>query len=136
MPEPSLVETDAGVRWTAKAFRHMASPGDMLAFDRMYDAIDFRSILPSVHVPTVCLIAPKDDVEAQGYGDLASRVSGARTVVLPGSEQFPPWPHLTESAVSALRDFVMSVRDIEEELDRVLATVLFTDMSIPPPPRR
>ncbi len=126
---PSLAADPDSIRWAAKACRHMGSPGDVLAFDRMWDEIDFRAICPSIHVPTVAIYkAEPNDPDATGsYEDLAARVPGTKTVQVPAGD-FPPWPGNIETAVSALRDFVRSIRDEEAELDRVLATVLFTDI--------
>ena len=126
---PSLADDAETVRWFAKANRYMGSPGDVLAFDRMWNEIDFRAVLPTIHVPTVCIFTESDHVEA-GVGEfenLAARIHGSRSVKLSRGD-FPPWSGHTEAAVGALRAFVQGIREEEAELDRVLATVLFTDI--------
>jgi class 3 adenylate cyclase len=125
---PSLAADPETVRWAAKACRYMGSPGDVLAFDRMYAEIDFRAICSSIHVPTVCIFTDDPDDPAEDCADLAARIHGAKIVRLPPVDDFPPWPSSIEPAVHALRDFVQGIRDEEAELDRVLATVLFTDI--------
>ena len=125
---PSLAADPDTVRWAAKAFRYMGSPGDVLAFERMYGEIDFRAICPSIHVPTVCIFTEDPDDPDEGCEDLAARIRGAKVVKLPPSADMPPWPSNIGPAVGALREFVQGIRDEEAELDRVLATVLFTDI--------
>jgi class 3 adenylate cyclase/pimeloyl-ACP methyl ester carboxylesterase len=123
---PSIAKDPVAVRWAAKVCRHMGAPGDVIAFDRMWNEIDFRSICPSIHVPTIAIFADDPDLVRQ-HEDLAARIPGAKAVkVQPGD--FPPWPSNIESSVGALREFVHATRDEEAELDRVLATVLFTDI--------
>jgi len=128
---PSLAADPDTVRWAAKAFRAMGSPGDVLAFERMYDEIDFRAVCPSIHVPTVVIFTEARSAGGRGteaFDDLAARIHGAKTVRLPHDDDFPPWPNSIEPAVGALRQFVQGIREEEAELDRVLATVLFTDI--------
>jgi class 3 adenylate cyclase len=132
---PSLADDPEARRWFAKACRAMGSPGDVLAFDAMWNEIDFRSILPSIRVPTLCLYEDETGADGTteaglsngGYEFLAHGIAGARSVKLPAGD-FPPWTSNTVAAVGALRDFVASVRQQEADLDRVLATVLFTDI--------
>jgi class 3 adenylate cyclase len=123
---PSIAGDPATIRWAARVCRSMASPRDVMAFNRMWQEIDFRAICPTIHVPTVAIF--KSDADGTDeYEDLAARIPGAKAVkVLPGD--VPPWPSNIESAVGALRDFVRASRDEEAELDRVLATVMFTDI--------
>jgi len=127
---PSLAADPDIIRWAAKANRRMGSPGDVLTFDQMYSQIDFRAICPSIHVPTVCIFTddPEGPERTGACEDLAARIHGARIVKLPRADDFPPWPTNIEPAVGALREFVQGIRDEEAEFDRVLATVLFTDI--------
>jgi class 3 adenylate cyclase len=123
---PSIVDDPDAVRWSAKVCRHMAAPGDLLEFNRMWNEIDFRAILPSIHVPTINVFtANEEDGDAR---QMASQIPGARISELPSFGDMPPWPRNSEAAVAALRSFLSSVREEEAELDRVLATVLFTDI--------
>ncbi len=124
---PSLAEDPAGVRWAAKVMRYMAAPGDLAPFDEMWNTIDFRAILPSIHVPTAVIHSfPESDHDEVVY--LTQRIAGAEEIALPSDGNQPMWPNNTEAAIGALRVFIDRVRDEEAELDRVLATVLFTDI--------
>jgi class 3 adenylate cyclase len=113
------------VRWAAKVCRYMASPGDLEAFIEMYRKIDFRSVLPSIHVPTIHIYTDDDDGQAALLSD---SIAGAKSVVLPWHGDYTVWPTNTEEAVAALRDFVDEIGERDAALDRVLATVLFTDI--------
>jgi class 3 adenylate cyclase len=126
---PSLADDPDAVRWAARAMRRMGSPGDVLAFDQMWNEIDFRAVLPSVHVPTIAIFrADPDHPDDVGeFEDLVSRVPGATAVRLPPAD-YPPWAGDSASAVAALRDFVRATAAEEADFDRVLATVLFTDV--------
>jgi class 3 adenylate cyclase len=61
------------------------------------------------------------------YRDLAARIPGATAIELAPAD-FPPWAQDTEAAVNALRGFAQQLHEEAAELDRVLATVLFTDI--------
>ena len=124
---PSMAEDPQTVRWTAKVFRHMGSPGDVLAFNQMYDEIDYRSILPAIHVPT--LVMYRDDGELnEACAYVAAHIPGATAIVLPEDRDFPPWLGDTDTALAELEGFLSSVKREEASFDRVLATVLFTDV--------
>ena len=59
---------------------------------------------------------------------MASQIPGAKVVRLPESPDYAPEFSHPERNLKAARTFVADLRDQEAELDRVLATVLFTDM--------
>ena len=126
---PSLPADPGTIRWAARTCRGMGSPGDVAAFDRMWDGIDFRAICPSLHVPTIAIY--RDDAGDPRWAaqceDLAARIPGATTARLAAGD-FPPWLGDMQIAVRTLRDFIRNVSDEETSLDRVLATVLFTDI--------
>jgi class 3 adenylate cyclase len=126
---PSIAIDPVAIRWAAKTCRNMGSPGDVIAFNRMFDELDFRAVCPSIHVPTLAIFAeePEYPDAVRAREDLAARIPGATTARVSAGD-FPPWPSNIESAVGALRDFVRATQDEEESFDRVLATVLFTDI--------
>jgi class 3 adenylate cyclase len=101
------------------------SPGAALAYERMIHEIDVRDILPAIHVPTLIIHREKDAPEENRY--FADRIPGARYVALPGEEH---WYFLgdQDQLRGEIESFARSVREEEAELDRVLATVLFTDI--------
>ena len=118
---------DAGyARWFARTMRHGASPAGALAFSDFWYAIDVRSVLGSVQAPTLVLTQP--DASA-GPRDLAKRIPGARVVELSGRDFFfTAGRRGTDEVVDAVEGFVSSIRTEQAEIDRVLATVLFTDI--------
>jgi class 3 adenylate cyclase len=101
------------------------SPGVALAYERMVWEIDVRDALPSIHVPTLVIHREEDDPEANQY--LADHIPDASYVRLPGKEH---WEILgdQDAVLDEYETFVRSVQNEESALDRVLATVLFTDM--------
>jgi class 3 adenylate cyclase len=125
--QSSLAEDDAAVRWARRVMRYMAAPGDMMAFDGMWSAIDFREILPSIHVPTV-LMHSFDGEDRGPVSYMAERIAGSEAIAFASDDNFAIWPNHTDEAVAALHAFIERVRHEEAELDRVLATVLFTDI--------
>ena len=117
----------ARARW-ARTMRNAASRGDALIHERMFDETDFRSILPAIHVPSMVLQpAWNEDGIAQGEW-MASQIQGSRLVPLPHQVDFPPYLGETGANLAALRGFLGEMHTTEAELDRVLATVLFTDI--------
>jgi pimeloyl-ACP methyl ester carboxylesterase len=76
--------------WWASYLRMGASPGAAVALTRMNAEIDVRSVLPSIRVPTLVIHRTGDHclrVEEGRY--LASRISGAQFVELPGDDHLP-----------------------------------------------
>jgi class 3 adenylate cyclase len=86
---------------------------------------DVRHVLSAIHVPTLILHRAEDEPEANRY--MAEHIPGAEYVALPGREHVP---YLGDqgSVLDEIERFVKGVRDEEASLDRVLATVLFTDI--------
>jgi class 3 adenylate cyclase len=123
---PSLADDPtARARW-ARLMRYSASRGDALVHERMFDQIDYRSILPTIHVPTTIL--QPEDVAMPEAEWMASQIAGATIVRLPESPDFPPEVSHPAQNLEAARIFLVELRLQEDELDRVLATVLFTDI--------
>jgi class 3 adenylate cyclase len=91
--------------------------------------IDVRQVLPAIRVPTLVLNRAEDRADRARY--LAARIPGARYVEFPGRDH-APWVGDADALVDAVREFVTSVWEAraweEAEPDRVLATVLFTDI--------
>jgi len=125
---PSLAEDERMIDWLADYTRRAASPGAAIALARMNRGIDVRSALPAVHVPTLVLARTDDpDFQVEETRWLADRIRGATFIETPGGD------HLFSAGDQAalldpLEAFVADVRDQEVDLDRVLGTVLFTDI--------
>jgi class 3 adenylate cyclase/pimeloyl-ACP methyl ester carboxylesterase len=116
----------------ATMIRQSASPGAALALNRMNDEIDVRDVLPAIRVPTLVLNREGEHpFIRQGSAYLAQHIAGARYVELPGSSH-APFAGDSESYVRAIEGFLQEAwaeeASAEPEPDRVLATILFTDI--------
>jgi class 3 adenylate cyclase len=107
--------------------RNGASPRMARAVYQALCEIDCRDILPAVQVPMLILHVTGErvaHVEAARY--MAQRIPGARMVAFPGQDHlalmFDPDPIVDE-----IEQFLTGVRH-DEQPDRVLATVMFTDI--------
>lgn len=117
------------VTWFASYMRKSASPGAAIALERMNRQINATHALPSIHVPTLVIAKPGDlDFRIEQVRDMAGRIAGAELVELPGSEHLP-WVGDPDAIVDEVERFVVALGQVEAELDRSLATVLFTDMA-------
>jgi class 3 adenylate cyclase len=110
----------------ARMFRAVASPGSAAAIDRAIKAADIRAVLPSVQVPTLVLHSALEDSVGQGRYT-ASMIPGAKRVEIPTTEWLPLWAS-ADAVVEEIRRFVKKIRHEEAVLDRMLATVMFTDI--------
>ena len=122
---PSLADDPSVLKWIASYARHAMSPGAAVAAWQMEWETDVRDILPAIHVPTLILHRREDEPEAHRY--IAEHITGAEYVELPGDEHIP-FLGDQDSVLNEIERFVRAVRDVEAEFDRVLATVLFTDI--------
>ena len=113
--------------WMARLFRFGATPGSMAALSSMWFQTDVRDILSTIRVPTLVLSMTGVDWAGQEQAAyVAERIPGARIETIPGGDPFERDD--PEPFVSAIEAFLASVRREEAELDRLLATVLFTDI--------
>ncbi|MCX6371869.1 MAG: adenylate/guanylate cyclase domain-containing protein [Actinobacteria bacterium] len=127
---PSLTDDPAARRWIAKFFRYAGTPNGAKAFHEWYLGIDVRAVLSSIHVPTFVAGALSDRAEADAGAHLryiVSHIPGAVSADLGGAD-FPAFLGDQARILDQILAFVDSVRREEQELDRVLATVLFTDV--------
>jgi class 3 adenylate cyclase len=104
-----------------------ASPGAALSLLRMNFEIDVRPILTSVRVPTLVLHRVGDRRVDVGNGRyLAQQIPAARYIELVGVDH-SPWIGDRDAIIAEIEEFLTGVRHAPEP-DRVLATVLFTDI--------
>ncbi|AGB26957.1 family 3 adenylate cyclase (plasmid) [Mycobacterium sp. JS623] len=111
----------------ARLERMAASPGTAALMMPLVSEMDVRALLPAVRVPTLVVQHADDPVVLPEWGkDVADRISGAKYVELPGRNIFhfvEPW----RSSFQEIAEFLTGHQaDVAE--DRVLATVLFTDI--------
>jgi class 3 adenylate cyclase len=124
---PSAAKDEAFGRALATYFRRSASPGAAAALLRMNTEIDIRDLLPTIRVPTLIIHRTNDrDTQVDEGRWIAERVPGARFVELPGEDHLP-WVGDQDSLLDEVERFVTGALGAHEH-DRVLATLLFTDI--------
>jgi class 3 adenylate cyclase len=105
------------------------TPRDATAFMNMAFDIDVRDVAPAVRVPTL-IVHTVDDLicHVENARFLARLIPGAHYVELPGNVHIP-WAEAAtaDDILAEIREFLTGVREAPEP-DRVLATVLFTDI--------
>jgi class 3 adenylate cyclase len=115
------------MRRIATFFRRSASPGAAVALNRMNTQIDTRAVLPTISVPTLVLHRTDDrNVKVEEARWIAKQVPDARYVELPGDDHLV-WTGDTDTLLDEVEEFLTGVRRGPEP-DRLLATVLFTDI--------
>jgi pimeloyl-ACP methyl ester carboxylesterase len=122
---PTIADDEELVQAHTRAALRAASPAAAAALTRMSAMIDIRHVLPAIRVPTLVLHR-SDEVLAEASRYLGERIPGARIVELPGNEHMP-WLGDQDAALDEIEEFLTGVRP-HPALDRVLATVLFTDI--------
>ena len=124
---PSAHQDEATRRWWGRYQRLAASPGSAIALERLYSQTDVRHILPSIRVPTLVLHRRGDPVEpVEGARYIAREIAGAKYVELEGVDA-PPWAGDSNAIIDEIEEFLTGIRRAPEP-DRVLSTVLFTDI--------
>ncbi len=115
------------LEWLARLKMQSASPAAAEVFMRMAHDIDVRDVAPVIRVPTLILHAVDDQVcHVENARYLARTIPGARYVELPGGDHVM-YAELADLAIAEIREFLTGVREGPEP-ERVLATVLFTDL--------
>jgi pimeloyl-ACP methyl ester carboxylesterase/class 3 adenylate cyclase len=125
---PGLEGNEALVQAFTRFWRACASPAAVKAIDAMQLEVDARPVLRSIHVPTLVMNRIDDRMDPIAEARfIAGAIPGAQLIELPGVEH---WPFLgdTDRVVDELHRFITSIRTEEAALERVLATVLFTDI--------
>ena len=124
---PSFADDPQAVEFTARLERSAASPAMVQQIFEMFLDIDVRAVLPTIHVPTLVLHRRGDRVVNRRAGEeLAERIPQARYVELPGIDHVP-WAGDAEGVLGEIEEFLTGARSAPEP-DRVLATVMFTDI--------
>ncbi|WP_244622823.1 adenylate/guanylate cyclase domain-containing protein [Microvirga brassicacearum] len=124
---PSKVADERFKQWWARFERLGASPSAVVMLMRMNSQIDVRHILPAIRVPTLVLHRQGDTrVSVEGGRYLAANIPGAKYIELPGADHVL-WAGNVDRPADEIEEFLTGTRG-EAEPDRVLATVLFTDL--------
>jgi class 3 adenylate cyclase len=123
---PSLAADPRRLAWQARFERFSASPSAARALLRMAADTDVHHVLPAITVPTLVVHRTGDrTTDVRGARLLAERIPGARYVELPGEDHSPAVDG--EAIVGEIAEFLTGTRPAVEP-DRILATVLFTDI--------
>jgi len=124
---PSMAHDERFRTWWARMLRMSASPGANVALLKMNSEIDVRHVLPTIRVPTLLIHNVGDrcvDVRDSRY--MAKQIPGAKYVELDGIDHLP-WVGNPEAIFDEIEEFLTGVRTGPDP-DRVLATVMFTDI--------
>ena len=104
------------------------SPAAAIALAKMNTSIDIRGILPSIHVSCLVLHRRGDrDVNVENGRYLARNIPGAKFVELRGEDHLPNAGD-ADAIVDQVQEFLTGIPSVKPS-DRVLATVLFTDIA-------
>jgi len=124
---PSRAEDEAFINWIGRWLRLSASPRAAAALNTASSYIDVTELLPEVDVPTLLLYRLEDqDVAIEEGRYIASKIPDAKLVELHGADHFF-YAGDTEPILQEIEEFVTGFR-AAVMADRVLATVLFTDI--------
>ena len=123
---PSRVGDAAFVSWLAEDQIQSATPDEAERLARLHFETDVREVLPAVHVPTLVL-ARSGSGGAELSRDLAGRIPRARYVELPGDDHMSISGD-TDAILREIECFIETLREEEQDMDRILATLLFTDV--------
>ena len=124
---PSRADDPQFKEWGARFERLGGSPGAAVSLFRMAAEIDIRHVLPAIRVPTLILHRTGDQaLPVMDSRYMAEQIPGAKYVELPGMDHV--WfVGDADAILNEVQEFLTGVRPAPEP-DRVLATVLFTDI--------
>lgn len=125
---PSRRGDEAFLRWVNHYERQCTSPGGLLAAYQWIREIDVRSVLPTISCPTLVMRRRDDPLVADYQAKTAAElIPHARLVELPGTDHLP-WSGDIDSVLDLVIEFLTGTAGASARNDRVLATVLFTDI--------
>jgi len=124
---PSLGDVEWGREYLGKRQRNATTPTAWEAFARMAFDIDVRHVAPAISVPTLIFHAVDDQVcHVENARFLARTIPGARYIEVEGGDHLP-WAQDADRFIAELHEFLTGEQQTVA-VDRVLATVLFTDI--------
>lgn len=124
---PSMVVNPELASLWAKFERLCISPGALRALVQLNAKVDVRSVLPLIRVPTLVLHARSGFFPVAWGRYLADRIPGARFVELDGGDLWPFFDN-ADSTLAEVEEFLTGRHQAVRAADRMLATVLFTDI--------
>ncbi|MBW2288383.1 MAG: adenylate/guanylate cyclase domain-containing protein [Deltaproteobacteria bacterium] len=122
----------AGDEWAREQWGRVqrlgAGPREAAAIIRMNEKIDVRPVLETLHVPTLVIHRIGDRIiDIRNARLMAERIPEAQLLELSGDDHLPYFRNSSQ-ILDAIQEFVTGSRSIPVGIDRVLATVLFTDI--------
>jgi DNA-binding SARP family transcriptional activator/pimeloyl-ACP methyl ester carboxylesterase len=121
---PAVLREPAAARWYRSYLARGASPSASRAIRIMNAEIDVRHVLPTIGVPTLVTYRSAEYLrDATRF--MGEHIPGARLVELPGDDHLP-WEGDQDRLFDEIEQFLSRVDEVEP--DRVLATLLFTDI--------
>jgi class 3 adenylate cyclase/pimeloyl-ACP methyl ester carboxylesterase len=119
--------------WFVPWARASVAPGALVAEGRAFYRVDVRSALSSIHAPTLVIGMPEDpedEIIRENSRFIAERITGSRLIEpsLAGGETWLHWYARAPAILEAVGKLISEVREEQASFDRVLATVLFTDI--------
>ncbi len=125
---PSRQSDPAFQNWWGRFERLGASPAAAIALMRMNSQIDITDIVPTIRVPTLVIHRTNDvTINVEGGRFLAEHIPGARYVEVPGTDHIPFVGDNAAEIADLIEEFLTGSK-AAVSADRVLATVLFTDI--------
>ena len=123
---PSIAGDDRAVQAWGRFLRLAASPAVAAAVIRMIFELDVRPVLPTIRVPTL-VVSRRDALFSAASGDaVAGLIPGAEFVEVPGVDYGLAVGDV-DPVIDEVEAFITGTRPTHD-IDRVLATVLFTDI--------
>jgi class 3 adenylate cyclase/pimeloyl-ACP methyl ester carboxylesterase len=117
--------------WFVRWCRASIAPGALAAESDVFGAVDVCGVLPSIHAPTL-VVGGTEMIGSPANNPtfVAGRIAGARFIELPEGDgaSWHHWYARGPAILEAVGELIASIRDEQESFDRVLATVLFTDI--------
>jgi class 3 adenylate cyclase len=124
---PSLVGDSGFEKWWGRLERFSSAPGNALAYAKTHVEDDVREVLEAVSVPTLVIQRKGDIYRPAGQARyIADRIPSAEYVELEGKDHLP-YAGDQDAVVDVVEEFLTGVKS-QPETNRVLATVLFTDI--------
>ena len=122
---PSLLDTEERA-WWGRYERAAMSPQSIERLMVANFELDLREVLPVIAVPTLVLHRDGDMLPVGGGRYVAEHIPDARFVELHGEDHWP-WVGDPGEVCDHVEEFLTGQR-AERPIDRVLATVMFTDI--------
>jgi class 3 adenylate cyclase len=124
---PSRAGDPRLTRWFGRLERFAASPGTIRMVQEAIGDTDVTAVLPSIRIPTLVMNRRDDPLINPLHSKyIAEQIPGAKLVELPPGDTLPVFSD-SDVLIEEVEEFLTGVRH-RREPDRVLATVMFTDI--------